>query len=268
MNATKKNKQVQSELAFGLDLLLSILKLPLLLFIIPFSKKARTNFIAPLKKILDFFKQTKITTTLILINIIIFLIQNIFFSKQTIITIAQLNLKLTNYFFLDKILNIIITWFLHANLAHLVNNMIALLVLGRVVEKHLKEKYLLIYLLSGFTGSVISLFLNQPGIGASGAISGIILSAILIKPFYLSFIAIIPIPIFLIGWASIYADISGVFSKIPSQIGYGAHIGGYISALIISLILIKKSKKHHELKKGLLINLILLLIFALLILIK
>ena len=67
--------------------------------------------------------------------------------------------------------------FLHANFQHILFNMIALLIVGPAVEVLLgKARFLVLYLLAGFAGSVASYLLspaNILGLGASGAIMGV-----------------------------------------------------------------------------------------------
>lgn len=67
--------------------------------------------------------------------------------------------------------------FLHADLLHIASNMLALIIVGPAVEVQLgKARFLALYLIAGLGGSVGSYLLSQPnaaGIGASGAIMGI-----------------------------------------------------------------------------------------------
>lgn len=67
--------------------------------------------------------------------------------------------------------------FLHANTFHLLTNMFALVTIGPQLEATLgRSRYLLLYLLSAFGGSTLSLLVSPPGtigVGASGAIFGL-----------------------------------------------------------------------------------------------
>jgi membrane associated rhomboid family serine protease len=67
--------------------------------------------------------------------------------------------------------------FLHANFQHIVFNMLALLIVGPAVEVQLgKVRFLSLYLIAGLGGSVASYLLspfNELGLGASGAIMGV-----------------------------------------------------------------------------------------------
>ena len=67
--------------------------------------------------------------------------------------------------------------FLHANPLHLIGNVIFLLIFGTSLEEQVSRKrWLIAYFASGFAGNMAFLFLggNQIGLGASGAIWGIL----------------------------------------------------------------------------------------------
>ena len=69
------------------------------------------------------------------------------------------------------------TMFLHFGPVHMGVNLLALWLFGRLAEQAFgKSRYLLIYMVSGAAGGVLSLLFGQPGIrvGASGAILGVI----------------------------------------------------------------------------------------------
>lgn len=65
--------------------------------------------------------------------------------------------------------------FVHVNIVHIVGNMLFLLIFGfRAEEMFRPHEYLIIYLLSGFSGNLLTLILplNYLSAGASGAIFG------------------------------------------------------------------------------------------------
>lgn len=71
--------------------------------------------------------------------------------------------------------------FLHFGIGHLLNNMITLLVLGWILETEIgRVKYLIIYVVAGLGGNVLSMLTELPShdysvsAGASGAIFGIV----------------------------------------------------------------------------------------------
>lgn len=134
--------------------------------------------------------------------------------------------------------------FLHADWMHLIFNMYALYLFGAIVGGVLGSIYfLIIYFGSLLIGSLYSLNFhkNQPyysAIGASGAVSGIIYSSILIYPqmeLYLFFIPI-PIPGYIFGLGYLLYSIYGMKNKV-GNIGHSAHLGGAIGGFAVTLIL-------------------------------
>ncbi len=66
--------------------------------------------------------------------------------------------------------------FLHGGMTHILMNMVSLYIIGRGMELYFpKVAYLAIYLLSGFVGGLLSLYMHpmSVGVGASGAIFGV-----------------------------------------------------------------------------------------------
>ena len=131
--------------------------------------------------------------------------------------------------------------FLHANIAHIVFNMLALFTIGRILEPHLgSARFAFVYILSGFAGTglhtayafISGSGINTPVVGASGAISGIIgISAALGDRIA-------------IYW--LIAQVPFAFAGI-SPIAYFAHIGGFIFGFASGRIMlyIRKRKERY-----------------------
>ncbi len=145
------------------------------------------------------------------------------------------------------------SWFLHANLTHLIGNLIFLLVFGRIVERRFGFfKMLLIFFGSAILSDLISgAVFGQGGIGASGAIAGLIAAAMIVDPFYWTFVLGIPIPIILVGWIAVFTDISGLLNPVADNIGRIAHLGGFFAT---SLVIYFMDKRDVKIKRGFLIN--------------
>jgi len=102
--------------------------------------------------------------------------------------------------------------------------------------------FFLIYMASLAAGSLLTLYMhkndyNYRAIGASGAVTGILYSAILIEPsmsLYLFFIPI-PIPAYLFGIGYLLYSIYGMKAK-NDNIGHTAHFGGAIGGYLITLL--------------------------------
>tara|TARA_R110002049_G_scaffold117704_8_gene271345 strand:+ start:6532 stop:7182 length:651 start_codon:yes stop_codon:yes gene_type:complete len=159
--------------------------------------------------------------------------------------------------------------FLHADTQHLIFNMITLYFFANVVISLLSPFYfLVVYLGSLFLGSLLSLYFHKneyhySAVGASGAVTGILYSAILLQPgmnLYMIFIPI-PIPAYIFGIAYLLYSIYGMKNKI-GNIGHDAHFGGAIGGFIITLILSPELFQTNILMIGLL-SLPIILLFVL-----
>lgn len=125
------------------------------------------------KKLAKVFKENSapvLTIALIIINVFVYLLM--IFNYESMIQ------NLGNHFvFLQKgeVWRLVTSMFLHGDVIHLMSNMLALHMVGPMVEKYYgKGKYALIYFTSGIMGNLLSAVLgNYFGIGASGAIFGL-----------------------------------------------------------------------------------------------
>lgn len=128
------------------------------------------------KRVEELFKPKKpiITYGLIAINVIIFLLGMIFnLSDDFINLFANYGPLVTE----GQYYRLFTSMFIHANIFHILFNMYALYLLGAQAEGFFgKGKFLVIYILSGISGSLLSILLNQGAVsvGASGAIFGIL----------------------------------------------------------------------------------------------
>ncbi|MCF8273357.1 MAG: rhomboid family intramembrane serine protease [Flavobacteriaceae bacterium] len=134
--------------------------------------------------------------------------------------------------------------FLHADNSHLFFNMFSLYFFASVVIGDLGVlSFVIIYIGSLILGSLLSLYFHKDeyhysAVGASGAVMGIIYSAILLQPgmsLYMFFIPI-PIPAYVFGIGYLLYSIYGMKNKI-GNIGHDAHFGGAIGGYMITLIL-------------------------------
>jgi membrane associated rhomboid family serine protease len=149
--------------------------------------------------------------------------------------------------------------FLHVDNAHLFFNMFSLYFFADVVINDLGiYSFLIIYIGSLLLGNLLSLYFHKEeyhysAVGASGAVMGVIYSAILLQPgmsLYMFFIPI-PIPAYLFGIGYLLYSIYGMKNRV-GNIGHDAHFGGAIGGYIITLILASWLFKENLLMIGLL----------------
>lgn len=132
--------------------------------------------------------------------------------------------------------------FLHADTSHLLFNMLTFYFFAPVVVAGLGDiKMLAIYIASMLLGNIFAFFyhkneMHYSAVGASGAVMGILYSAILLNPNMSLFMFFIPIPIpaWLFGIGYLGYSIYGMKSA-RDNIGHEAHIGGAVAGYIMTL---------------------------------
>jgi len=159
--------------------------------------------------------------------------------------------------------------FLHVDFAHLFMNMFTLYFFADVVIRWFDStKFLIIYMVSLLAGSLLALFFhkNEPfysAVGASGAVTGILYSAILLQPDMRLIIFPIPLPIpaYILGIAYLLYSIYGMKKRL-GNIGHTAHFGGAVGGYLITL-LFKPDLIYTETWMVLLLAIPIVLLFAL-----
>ena len=149
--------------------------------------------------------------------------------------------------------------FLHADIMHLLFNMMTLYFFGPVILDGFGNiGFLIIYIGSILLGNIFSLFIYQKqpwysAIGASGGVSGVLFAAIAMMPnigIYFFFIPI-PIPGFIFGL--LYFGYSVYMMLNPKQwdnLGHAAHLGGAFFGLVYAVIVQPQSAIEHSMFIG------------------
>lgn len=139
-------------------------------------------------------------------------------------------------------IRILSSGFLHADIGHLAFNMITLYFFAPVVIQLLGSfSFVIIYFGSLIFGSLLTIVFhkndyNYRAIGASGAVTGILYSAILLQPnMMLGLFFIVPIPAYLFGILYLLYSIYGMKTK-NDNIGHTAHFGGAAGGYLITLV--------------------------------
>jgi membrane associated rhomboid family serine protease len=152
------------------------------------------------------------------------------------------------------ILSSFTSMFMHGNFAHLFSNMWALWVFGRRVEDACGAwRFLVFYLLAGISADLLTTLVMynspRPGVGASGAIFGVMGAYLLLYPAgrirTLVFLSFVPAwPRIRAGWVVLYflgvqiiPALTILFSDVSYGVGYWAHLGGFFSAIFIFLFM-------------------------------
>jgi len=204
-----------------------------------------------------------VTTGLILINCLVFV-------GEISLTPVSLQRLVYQYGFIPSLffsphqlafhihgwLTLFTSLFLHSNWLHLTGNLLFLWIFGENLEEAMgRIKFILFYLLSGalanLSQGVITPQLSIPMIGASGAVCAILGAYLVFFP-RAKVYTILPLGVFLkivkvpayfyiLLWF-VLQFIAGVFcpGTGTERIAWGAHIGGFLSGIILALTLTKR----------------------------
>ena len=148
--------------------------------------------------------------------------------------------------------------FMHGGFMHLIGNMLYMWIFADNIEDGLgRTKFIIFYLLSGLGAAMSQVFVDinsqVPMVGASGAIGGV-LGAYLINYPNARVLVLIPLGFFsqliriralyVLGFWFILQFINSYFSSSTGGgVAYAAHIGGFVSGIILILILNKKKRR-------------------------
>lgn len=185
-------------------------------------------------------KKPVVTYILIVLNLMVFL-YGVLHGNDELINMFGNNYELVQN---GEFYRLFTCMFVHADILHILFNMIALYSIGPVVERYYgKSKFLLIYLVSGLLGSIFSgvfMTADSISIGASGAIFGLLGSICYFTYYYRATLqgilrgSIMPVII-----------INLVIGFLSTSIDLSAHIGGLIGGILISMA-IGIGDKHRK----------------------
>ena len=180
------------------------------------------------------------TSLLVLINVIVFLVAELTGGTQDLGHMVDFGAMYAPLVKTAKeVYRLFTCMFLHFGIEHLINNMLLLFVLGGRLERVTgKIRFLLIYLLGGLGGNVLSLFLESASdgyavsAGASGAVFaviGAIIYVIIRNKGRLEDLSV--------RQMLIMAGLSLYFGFTSSGVDNAAHVGGLLSGIALAAVL-------------------------------
>lgn len=202
------------------------------------------------------FKKPIITYSIIFICVLVFILMYVLGNGSTdnytlLLFGANLDALTKN----GDYYRLLTSMFLHIGIMHLLCNMYSLYIIGKEVENVFgKWKYLVIYILSGIAGSILSLAFNHNTIcaGASGAIFGLLGALLYFGYYYRPYLgatltkSIIPV-----------IAINLIIGFLDSGIDNSAHIGGLVGGLLVAMAVGVPDKSNNNNKiNGIVLSLI------------
>ena len=155
--------------------------------------------------------------------------------------------------------------FMHGGFMHLIGNMLYMWIFSDNIEDNLGPKnFIIFYFLCGIGAAMTQVLMDThsqiPMVGASGAIGGV-LGAYLINYPNARVHVLIPIGFFLISqkiralyvlgfWFILQFINSSMMSSQGGGVAYAAHIGGFVSGIVLILFFNRKTKRKTKVIKG------------------
>lgn len=188
------------------------------------------------------------TVALIVINVAVFFIMSLFGNTEDVMFMLEHGAMFEPLITEEhEYYRIITSMFLHFGIEHLLNNMVMLGALGWNLELETgKIRFLIIYLVSGIGGNLLSLYLGVSSAeyavsaGASGAIFGLMGALLYVAARNRGRMGRIS------GKGVLFMiALSLYFGITSSGIDNAAHIGGLLCGFILAVILYRKKNSYH-----------------------
>lgn len=222
------------------------------------KKNEKRNKIA--EKIFS-YKQPIVTYIIMAICIILFILMELSGGSTNSQTLLKYGANLDVLVKNGEYYRLFTCIFLHVGIMHLLCNMYSLYIIGREVENLFgKIKYIIIFILSGIFGSIMSLAFthNTISAGASGAIFGLLGALLYFGMHYRTYLgeaikrSIIPIIV-----------INLIIGFFAEGIDLAAHIGGLVGGVLVAMMVgVPDKSKTKDIINGTILTIIYLIFIS------
>lgn len=222
------------------------------------KKNEKRNKIA--EKIFS-YKQPIVTYIIMAICIILFILMELSGGSTNSQTLLKYGANLDVLVKNGEYYRLFTCIFLHIGIMHLLCNMYSLYIIGREVENLFgKIKYIIIFILSGIFGSIMSLAFthNTISAGASGAIFGLLGALLYFGMYYRTYLgeaikrSIIPIIV-----------VNLIIGFFAEGIDLAAHIGGLVGGVLVAMMVgVPDKSKTKDIINGTILTIIYLIFIS------
>jgi membrane associated rhomboid family serine protease len=215
----------------------------------------------PLRDVIPSRTTPGVTITLIVLNVVIYLLQLMLSDQGRDAFLIGFGL-VPAYF---SLLNAFTAMFVHGGLAHLGGNMLFLWIFGDNVEDRLGHgRFIAFYLVCGFAAAIAQTALNPnslvPMVGASGAIAGVMGAYLVLYP-HSRVLMLFPFPVFLFELPAVVflaiwflvQFLNGInqlpiFERnaISGGVAFWAHVMGFVAGLILVVFMKRPERTKVE----------------------
>jgi membrane associated rhomboid family serine protease len=192
-------------------------------------------------------KSNVFTIALLVINIIVFTAMELAGGSKNTNVLLDFGALENSLVMQGEWFRLFTCMFLHIGALHLISNGLSLYILGSRIERYYgKIWFLIIYILSGLGASIVSLmFSDAVSAGASGAIFGLV-GAMLVYTFVVGK----SMDGFDLWFSVFYAVIALGSGKLIPNVNNYAHLGGFVTGMVVSVVQALAIKRHLQSKEG------------------
>jgi membrane associated rhomboid family serine protease len=215
----------------------------------------------PLRDVIPSRTTPGVTITLIVVNVMVYLLQLTLSDRGQDAFLAGFGL-VPAYF---SLLSVLTAMFVHGGLAHLGGNMLFLWIFGDNVEDRMGHgRFIAFYVMCGFAAALAQTALNPnslvPMVGASGAIAGVMGAYLVLYP-HSRVLMLFPFPVFLFELPAVVflaiwflvQFLNGinqlpVFERnaISGGVAFWAHVMGFVAGLILVVFMKRPERTKVE----------------------
>ena len=192
-----------------------------------------------------FQRTTPVVLNLLIINLLVFLVQQFFDGPESTISAFLALWPYKSSLF--EPYQLVTHMFAHGGWGHILFNMFALWSFGTMLERVWgPKKFLVFYFACGLVAGIAQLLLsNDPAVGASGAIMGLLAAFAYLFPNTQLFMFPFPFPVKAKYAIAVIAaiDIFGGVYSTGSNIAHFAHLGGLAMGFILVIFWNQTDKK-------------------------
>ncbi|HEX4913649.1 MAG TPA: rhomboid family intramembrane serine protease [Vicinamibacterales bacterium] len=215
----------------------------------------------PLRDVIPSRTKPGVTITLIVVNVLVFVLQLSLSERGQEAFIYAFGLVPAYFSFVT----VFTSMFVHGGLAHIAGNLLFLWIFGDNVEDRLGHlRFLFFYLLCGFLAALAQLFLDPdstiPMVGASGAIAGVMGAYLVLYP-HSRVLMLFPFPVFLfelpaiafLGMWFFVQFLNGVGQlpvfqqdQISGGVAFWAHVAGFAAGVVLVVFMRRPERTRVE----------------------
>jgi membrane associated rhomboid family serine protease len=215
----------------------------------------------PLRDVIPSRTRPGVTITLIVLNVLVFLLQSSLSDTAQEAFVYAFGL-VPAYF---SLVTAFTSMFVHGGLAHLAGNLLFLWIFGDNVEDRLGHlRFVAFYLLCGFLAALSQFLLDPdstiPMVGASGAIAGVMGAYLVLYP-HSRVLMLFPFPVFLfelpavafLGMWFFVQFLNGVGQlpifqqdQISGGVAFWAHVAGFAAGVVLVVFMRRPERQRVE----------------------